>query len=453
MRRSMTDHNAAFDNELRSSNPVAFFCDSRIDAAPADARPRDYQREPNGSKRCRHTYSTVSDTSVPRFHRDPRSAAVVIWLELLMRLPPFQLVDWFSAAEGRFDISLSHSDCEPLSVFDLLGRNELAEFADFPLGYGTFACLTELRRVVARQYETIQPDDVLVFSGASEAIYTFMRTTLNPGDQVVVQAPLFNTLHAIARSIGCEFTEWHAANETTCEYDVLALADLCGERMKLIVFNFPHNPTGQTISEEDLRVIVETARRSDAFVFSDEQFRLLEIPGSSPLPAACDLYEKAVSVAGVSKTHGLGGLRIGWLATRCRRIIEAAREYRFYTTEMTNTPCQYLASRALDRGDEILHRNRSRIAANVERLCLFAEQQHGKLVFHPPKAGTMAVVEQRTPLTSVELCKRLLDAERVFLVPGGVIGMSDRLLRLGLGRDDFAEGLARFGDFLRRESL
>jgi aspartate/methionine/tyrosine aminotransferase len=370
-----------------------------------------------------------------------------------MNLPPFPLVEWFSVAEGRFDISLSHSDCEPLSVFDLLGENELAEFADFCLGYGTFSGLDELRRGVASQYETIEPDDVLVCGGASEAIYTFMRTTLNPGDQVVVQTPLFNTLHAIARSIGCEVTEWRPTNETTCEYDVSALAGLCGECTKLVVFNFPHNPTGQTVSEEELRAIVETARRSDAFVFSDEQFRLLEMPGISPLPAACDLYEKAVSVASVSKTHGLGGLRIGWLATRCRRIIEAARQYRFYTTEMTNTPCQHLASRALGRGDDILRRNRSRIAANVERLCLFAEQQHGKLVFHRPKAGTMAVVEQRTPLASTELCNRLLDAERVFLVPGGVIGMSDRLLRFGLGRDDFAEGLARFEDFLRRECL
>ncbi len=94
-----------------------------------------------------------------------------------MRLPPFQLVNWFSSAEGRFDLSLSHSDCEPLSVSDLLDEEELAAFADFSLGYGTFAGLDELRTLVARQYKTIEPDDVLAFSGASEAIYTFMRTT------------------------------------------------------------------------------------------------------------------------------------------------------------------------------------------------------------------------------------------------------------------------------------
>ncbi len=366
-----------------------------------------------------------------------------------MRFPPFQLVDWFAAAEGRFDLSLSHSDCEPLSLSDLFQESEFANLADFRLGYGTFAGLEQLRSLVARQYTTIDKNDVLIFSGVSEAIYTFMRTMLNPGDEVVAQSPLFHTLHAIARSLGCKVTEWRPTDETTCSFDVSALIELCNPRTRLIVFNFPHNPTGQMISESDLRRIIETARRCNAFLFSDEQFRLLEMPSVATLPAACDLYDKAVSVTGISKTLGLGGLRIGWLATRCEEVIAAAKEYRFYTTEMANTPCQVFAIRALERGDEILARNRRCLAENVERLRAFAEQHRERLVFHSPKAGTMTMVEQKSPLTSTELCERLLDDKRVFLVPGNAMGMSDRLLRFGLGRDDFVQGLDRLGDFLQ----
>jgi aspartate/methionine/tyrosine aminotransferase len=366
-----------------------------------------------------------------------------------MRFPPFELVDWFAAAEGRFDLSLSHSDCEPLSLSDLFDESDLADFAGLRLGYGTFAGLEQLRNLVAHQYTTIEMNDVLIFSGVSEAIYTFMRTMLNPGDEVVVQSPMFHTLHAIARSIGCKVCEWHPTDETTCSFDVSALLGLCSPRTKLIVFNFPHNPTGQMISESDLRRIIETARRCNAFVFSDEQFRLLELPSVATLPAACDLYEKAVSVTGISKTLGLGGLRIGWLATRCEEVIAAAKEYRFYTTEMVNTPCQIFATRALERGDDILTRHRRCLADNVERLRAFADQHRELLVFHPPKAGTLTMVEQKTSLTSTELCERLLDDQRVFLVPGGAMGMSDRLLRFGIGRKDFAEGIARLEDFLR----
>jgi aspartate/methionine/tyrosine aminotransferase len=368
-----------------------------------------------------------------------------------MRLPPFRLVDWFATAEGRFDLSLSHSDCEPLSVSELFNERDLAEFAELRLGYGEFAGLEKLRNSVARQYSTIDNDQVLIFSGASEAIYTFMRSMLEPGDEVVAQSPLFNSLHGIAQSIGCRMTDWRTADEMTCAFDASALSRICNERTKLIVFNFPHNPSGQMISESELRLILDTARRFDAFVFSDEQFRLLEMPPTPTLPAACDLYDKAISVTGVSKTHGLGGLRIGWLATRCREVLAAAREYRFYTTEITNTPCQILASRVLEESEGILHRNRSQIAANVARLRAFANQHQDTLVFHSPRGGTMAIVEQKTSLTSTELCEQLLDEEKVFLVPGSVLSMSDRLLRFGLGRRDFVEGLERLGRFLNRQ--
>src|SRR5262245_35619015 len=218
------------------------------------------------------------------------------WKVPAMRFTPFQLVDWFAAAEGRFDLSLSHSDCEPLPLSELFDPSELVKLADFRLGYGTFAGLEQLRSLVARQYATIDKNDVLIFSGVSEAIYTFMRTMLNPGDEVVVQSPMFHTLHAIARSIGCEVTEWRPTDETVCSFDVSALLELCSKQTKLIVFNFPHNPTGQMISEGDLRRIIDTARQCNAFVFSDEQFRLLEMPSVATLPAACDLYDKAVSV-------------------------------------------------------------------------------------------------------------------------------------------------------------
>ena len=194
-----------------------------------------------------------------------------------MRFPPFELVDWFAAAEGRFDISLSHSDCEPLNVSDLMDERQLAEFTNTRLGYGQFAGLDELRSLVAEQYETLEQNDVLICNGASEAIYTFMRTNLSAGDEIVAASPVFHTLHAIARSMDCTVRDWRW-DEATCAFDVSALESLCSAQTKLIVFNFPHNPSGQTITESDLRRIVEIARWHDANILSDEQFRQLELP-------------------------------------------------------------------------------------------------------------------------------------------------------------------------------
>jgi aspartate/methionine/tyrosine aminotransferase len=367
-----------------------------------------------------------------------------------MTLPLFDLNEWFATAEGRFDLSLSHSGCQPQTVADLLDDGDWKSFEDLSLSYGAFEGLAELRQAIADQYDSVEPAHVMTFNGPSEAIYTFMRAILKAYDTVVVQSPLFRTLHSIARHIGCAVKEWRPADELSCVFDVSDLAAICNGSTRLIVINFPHNPTGQMISEPELRRIVGLAQAADAMLFSDEVFRLLELAPQRTLPAACDLYDKAVSATGLSKPFGLGGLRIGWMVTKCDEIRSAVKRYRYNTVEMTNTPCQWLACRALQRKDEVLARSRSRISANLDRLEAFVEIHNSTLKLFRPKAGTMAVVQQRTKLTSTDLCKRVLKEEQLFLVPGKPLGMPDSVLRFGLGMPDFASGLERFGRFLER---
>lgn len=367
-----------------------------------------------------------------------------------MTLPLFELDQWFAAAEGRFDFSLGHSGCQPPVVSDLLDADEWTNFSRRPLGYGPFEGVPELRQLIAQQSETIEPRHVNVMNGPSEAIYTFMRAMLEPGDRVVVQFPLFQSLHAIARHIGCELQEWRPTDEGSFAFNVDELEAICGRPTKLIVINFPHNPSGQMIAEADLRRIADIARAADAMLFSDEAFRLLELPPQKTLPAACDLYERAVSVAGLSKPFGLGGLRIGWTATRSEEIAARVKQYRYYTTEMTNTPCQWLACSALERKTEILPRNRSIILSNLERLAAFVESHPGIVRLNRPQGGTMALVRQFTGLTSTELCQRALDEDRLFLIPGKPLGIPDNFLRLGLGMQEFPAGLDRLSGFLQR---
>ena len=200
-----------------------------------------------------------------------------------MVLPLFELENWFAAAEGRYDLTLGHSDCEPLAVADLLASGDWEAFRSLKLPYGCIEGDPELRRLVAGQYETVAPDDVAIFNGPSEAVYTFMRAMLKPSDEVVVMTPLFHPLHAIARSIGCTVRPWPPADEIACTFEVSALEAVCSEATRLIVVNFPHNPTGQMVSESDFRRIAQIASSHHTLLFSDEVFRWLEIP---PLRAA-----------------------------------------------------------------------------------------------------------------------------------------------------------------------
>ena len=366
-----------------------------------------------------------------------------------MAIPRYPLNEWFAKGEGRFDVSLSSSSCQPLAIGDLMDVDELRALSTIPLSYGPFAGSVELQSQIATQYQTIAPSDILTYHGPGEAIYTVLQGLLEAGDQVAVQSPGFHPLAAIPRHIGCEVHAWNAADPATCLFEVDDLATVCSRKTKLIIINFPHWPSGQMISESDLYQIVDIAKSADAIILSDESFRLLELPPHATLPAVCDIYNQGVSLTGLSKPYGLGGLRIGWVATRSSPLRESLQQYRFYTSEITNTPCQWIGSRAIKKTNEIVARNRQLIATNLERLTDFVRTHHDKLRMHPPSAGTMAVVEQSTGMMSTEFCERALDEFRLFMIPGSAMGMSDRLLRFGLGMSDFDTGLERLNAYLR----
>jgi aspartate/methionine/tyrosine aminotransferase len=367
-----------------------------------------------------------------------------------MRIPTFTLENWFVAADGRYDCSLSSSDCEPLSVADLLHADEVDEFRRVSLAYGDPSGDVRLRQAIASQYQSVTPEGVHVCT-PMEAIYLFMRSVVRPGDQLVAQSPLFQPLYEVAAHIGAQLSWWRPDNEQTCEHAVDDLRRLVNKRTRLIVINFPHNPTGQVISSRELHEIVEVARRVGATILSDEIFRLLERPPCETLPAICDLYERGVSLSGLSKVQGLGGLRIGWLATRMTEMLRDVEQNHFYTSGPPNTLCQWLAVKALNKTQAIAARNRRLIADNLTRLRDFAEQfGNGVLTLTEPLASTMLVAEQHTDLTSEQLCQRLLEEERVFLVPGTMVGMGNQHLRFGLGRKDFSVGVQRLRAMLER---
>ena len=100
------------------------------------------------------------------------------------------------------------------------------------------------------------------------------------------------------------------------------MEDSLTNRTRLLVINFPHNPTGYTLSRGELDSVIGLARKHGLYLFSDEMYRLLEYEPSTQLPPVCDLYEKGISLSGLSKSFALPGLRIGWLATQESALME-----------------------------------------------------------------------------------------------------------------------------------
>lgn len=127
--------------------------------------------------------------------------------------------------------------------------------------------------------------------------------------------PGYQSLYEVAESLGCEVTKWQPDEDNNWRFDPEFLIKNIKTNTKLLIINFPHNPTGYLPLKEDFNQILKIAKEYNLYVFSDEMYRFLEYNPEDRLPSACEVYDKAIVLFGMSKTFGLAGLRIGWLAT------------------------------------------------------------------------------------------------------------------------------------------
>jgi aspartate/methionine/tyrosine aminotransferase len=367
-----------------------------------------------------------------------------------MRIAPFRLERYFAKYEFNAPYLLCSSDCESLSITELLRYEPTAEeeFKQLWLGYTESAGQPELRHEISKLYQFIQPDQVLVHSGAEEAIFNFMNVLLEPGDHVIVHYPGYQSLMAVASAIGCEVTRWTAQENAGWELDLDFLKANLKPNTKLIVINTPHNPTGYLMSEAKLRQIAEIAAERDIWLFADEVYRFLEHDPADRLPAACDIYPKAVSLGVMSKTFGLAGLRIGWIATRNREIYAAMANFKDYTTICNSAPSEWLSTFALRHLDKVVERNRQIVRDNMVLLNNFFDRHAAKFQWHAPKAGAIAFPRLITGQNIDDFCHDLVTEQGVLLLPATHFEYPGANFRLGFGRKNMPECLQKLDEYL-----
>ena len=169
-----------------------------------------------------------------------------------MPLPPFALERFFARHEFEAPHLLCASDCESMTVDELLAMEPgaAAALGALRLGYTESAGGPTLRSAIAALYSTVRRDDVLVTAGAEEGIFTFMHAALSPGDHLVVHQPCYRSLVEVARSIGCEVSPWAAREDRGWELDPDECASLIRPSTRVIVMNVPHNPTGYLMAAD-----------------------------------------------------------------------------------------------------------------------------------------------------------------------------------------------------------
>ena len=367
-----------------------------------------------------------------------------------MQLPPFGLERFFARHEFAARHLLCASDCESMSVAELLALEPGSpdRLAGLRLGYTESPGSPALRAAIAGLYRTVHPDEILVTSGAEEAIFLFMHAVLASGDTLVVHQPCYQSLSEVARSAGCRVVPWMAREDAGWALDIDELPRLAAGA-RAMVLNVPHNPTGWLMDRPWFERAAREAHERGVALFSDEVYRGLERSREEMLPAAADVSESAVSLGVLSKTYGLPGLRIGWVATHNGTVRRRMAELKDYTTICASGPSELLAEIALRHADELAARSRRTIQANLALLDEFFSRRAAVLSWVRPAAGPIGLPRIRGT-APVELCRRALAEEGVLLAPGGLFGSDDSHFRIGFGRASLPAALGALERVLDR---
>jgi aspartate/methionine/tyrosine aminotransferase len=214
----------------------------------------------------------------------------------------------------------------------------------------------------------------------------------------------------------------------------------------VVVVNFPHNPTGFLPTATFLKDLSSLSDEHGFLVFSDEVYRGLEYDKAMRLPAFADLNPRAVSLGVMSKTYGLAGLRIGWLATRNAGLFKQLAAFKDYTTICNSAPSEFLAALALRHRHKIVDRNLGIIRSNLDQLSAFFDRHSELFRWYRPKAGPIAFPYYRRGSVD-RLCQDLLLQEGVLLLPGTLYYKDSNCFRIGFGRRNMPDCLEKFRAF------
>jgi capreomycidine synthase len=311
---------------------------------------------------------------------------------------------------------------------------------------------SRLRAALADRWTDGDVDRMMVTHGSSEAIYLVMHLALEPGDEVIVVDPAYQQLHDIAAWRGCRVTRWRLDVRDGFAADMSGLRELAASGARMIVVNFPHNPTGVSITTSQQKELVTIAAETGAWLVWDHAFGELTYAGD-PLSLPT-WYERTIAFGTFSKSYGLAGLRVGWCVAPPELLARMAL-LRDYIALYVSPVLEFFAEHAVRHAEKIVARQREHAQENLRIVAEWAEGRPELARFTPPAGGVSAFIELVDQADVVRSCRRLAERHRVLVVPGACFGDTYRdYVRLGFGgtRTELTTGLSLLERVLREDN-
>lgn len=368
-----------------------------------------------------------------------------------MEITPALLEDWMRQYYFVTEIDIGSSGVESFSMANLrkllgLSLNDLDQVTFYDSQ--TLGSL-ELRKAIGDRWANGDVDRVMAAHGSSEGIFLAMNALLHPGDEVIAVSPCYQQLFAVAKSIGCKLKYWSLDFERGFVPDIKQLKALITSQTRMLVVNFPHNPTGTSLSPEQQKDLVETVAETGSYLVWDGAFSEMT-HYHQPLPDPGMWYDQTITLGTLSKGYGLPGLRVGWCLTS-PHILERFLRLRDYVTLHLSPLIELIAERAVRHAHILLRIRMEQARTNLDRLVAWVECYREFVDWIPPQGGVCAFLRILGCDDIEAFCHRFAREYRVLLVPGTCFSHPG-FVRLGFGgyTPKFDEGLTRLSELLMR---
>jgi capreomycidine synthase len=360
------------------------------------------------------------------------------------------LESWMRQYYFDTDIDIGSSGVQSFSLSELRELLGLTQAETDAIVFDDSRTLGDplLRETIARRWGNGDAECVMATHGSSEAIYLILNALLKARDEVVVLDPIYPQFYAIAESIGCSLIPWRLSSERNFEADLGELKSLISPRTRMVIVNFPHNPTGTTLLPEQLQELINAVAEVGAYLVWDAAFAELTYE-SDPLPDPALSYQRAISIGTLSKAYGLPGLRVGWCLAPAE-VLGRCAQLRDYINLHLSPLVELIARRAIENADTLRGIRMRQARFNLGMLAEWAQQHQELVKWVLPRGGVSSFVGLRGVRDVEGFCHHLAQKHRVLLVPGRCFNYPSHV-RLGFGgaTAEFTEGLQRLSAQLK----
>jgi aspartate/methionine/tyrosine aminotransferase len=360
-----------------------------------------------------------------------------------MQLPPFELDIWltkykFASSPIRYDLASSTGPRWTVrELLDLGGEGARERLESLVVSYLPSAGSAALRRRIG-ELDGVDPEWVVVTTGASEAMLALMCLVAEPGASVLLPDPAFPAFSVQARVWGLAVRTYTLSRERAFEHTARAIAAAVDATTRLVLVNSPHNPSGVLMPVEEIAALGEMLAARGVLLAVDEVYHPLYAGARRPSAAR---LPNTITIGDMSKALSLGGLRIGWIIDRDPHRRERLTRARGYFTVSGSPVTEALAEIALASSEAILTRAGEITGANRAALGRFIAEHVGTLAWIEPAGGTTAFPWFTDGRDARPFAEELAK-QGVLVVPGDCFGARDHF-RVGLGAQsaDFAAAL------------